>query len=138
MIKHVKEFRRPVCAEPRDHATRMETLICCTNCLPGAEPNVTPQQTKNVIFDSFQVKWKQNWIRAGKGLVTNALAELAQFVANKQSFAKDKDKGKKKDGDGDKTKESHREGGRGKSGRKRQDREGGGGGRGGNHRDNKC
>jgi hypothetical protein len=122
MIKHVKEFGRPIYAKPRDHATRMETLVCHTNRLPGMEPNVTPQQTKNVIFDPFPVKWKQNWTGAGKSLVTNALAELVQFVANKQSFAVDKDKGKKKDGEGDKTKESCHDGGRGKGGRKRRDR----------------
>jgi hypothetical protein len=73
MIKHVKEFRSPICAKPRDHATRMETLVRCMNCLSGAEPNITPQQTKNVIFDSFPAKWKQNWICAGESLVTNNL-----------------------------------------------------------------
>jgi hypothetical protein len=137
MIKHVKEFGRPIYAKPQDHATRMETLVCCTNRLPGTEPNVTPQQTKNMIFGSFPVKWKQNWICAGKSLVTNTLAEQVQFMANEQSFADNKDKGKKKDGKGDKTKESYRNGGRGKGGRKRQDRKGGRGGCGGNHPDNK-
>jgi uncharacterized low-complexity protein len=107
----------------------METLGCCTNCLPGAEPNVTPQQTKNMIFDS-------------KSLVTNALAELAQFMANEQSFANDKDKGKKKEGNGNKTKESHCGGshnrGCGKGRRKRQDCKDGRGVCGGNHQDDKC
>jgi hypothetical protein len=143
MIKYLKDFRRPMHTKPRDHATRIETLIRYTNRLPGTEPNITLQQTKNMIFESFPVAWRQSWIRAGKSLVTNTLAELVQFMANEQSFADDKDKIKKKDGSGNKTKESYRNGnhqggrsGRG-GGRKRRDREGGRGGRGGNHRDNK-
>jgi hypothetical protein len=126
MVKHVKELQRPVHAEPRDHTTRMETLVRCTNRLPGAEPNITPQRTKNMIFASFPVKCS----------VTNALAELVRFMANEQSFADDEDNGKKKDGDGDKSKESHHDGGCGKGGRKCRDREGGHGGRGVDHRDN--
>jgi hypothetical protein len=124
-------------AKPRDHATRIETLIRYTNRLPGTEPDIAPQQMKNVIFESFPVAWRQSWIRAGKSLVTNTLAELVQFMANEQSFADDKDKIKKKDGSGNKTKESHRDGnhqeGRGQGGRKRRDRKSGRGGRGGNH-----
>jgi hypothetical protein len=144
MIKHLKDFRHPMHVKPWDHATQIETLICCTNCLPGAEDDVTTQQTKNVIFESFPVAWRQSWIRAGKSLVTNALAELVQFMANKQSFAHNKDKIKKKDGSGNKTKESHRgdrdrshQWGRGRDGSKRQDRESGRGGRGSDNRDNK-
>jgi hypothetical protein len=36
MIKCLKNFQRPAHTKPQDHATRTETLICCTNCLPGA------------------------------------------------------------------------------------------------------
>jgi hypothetical protein len=75
MIKYLKDFHRPVHTKPRDHATRMETLVRYTNRLPGTEPDITPQQTKNMIFESFPVTWKQSWIRAGKSLVTNTLAE---------------------------------------------------------------
>jgi hypothetical protein len=88
----------------------METRVRCTNRLPGAEPDVTPQQTKNGIFDSSPAKWKQGWIRAGKSSVTNALAEPAQLMTNEQSFAGDEDEGKKKEGDGNKRKESCRDG----------------------------
>jgi hypothetical protein len=58
MIKCLKDFRRPAHAKPRDHTTRIETLIRCRNCLPGAEPDGTPQQTKNMIFESFPVSWE--------------------------------------------------------------------------------
>jgi hypothetical protein len=54
MIKHLKDFQRPIHAKPQDHASRIETLIRHTNHLPGAEPNVAPQQTKNVILNHFQ------------------------------------------------------------------------------------
>jgi hypothetical protein len=142
MIKYLKEFRRPMHTKSRDHATRIETLIRYTNRLPGTEPDITPQQTRNIIFESFPVAWRQSWIRAGKSLVTNTLAELVQFMANEQSFADDKDKSKKKESSGNKTKESQNDGshqgGRGRGGnKKRRNRDSGRGGRGGNHRDNK-
>jgi hypothetical protein len=74
--------------KPQDHATRIETLIRCTNPLPGTEPDLTPLQAKkNMFFESFPAKWRQNWIHAGKSLVTDALAELVQFMANEQLFA---------------------------------------------------
>jgi hypothetical protein len=137
MIKHLKDFRRPMHVEPRDHATRIETLIRHANRLPGAEPDLTPQQAKNLIFESFPMKWRQNWIRAGKSLVTNTLAELVQFMANEQSFADKKDKIKKKEGNGNKTinRDRSNQGGRGRGNGERRD--GGRGGRGGN-RDGKC
>jgi len=111
MIECLKDFRRPIHAKPQDHATRIETLIRHTNRLPGTEPNVTPQQMKSVIFESFPVTWRQSWVRAGKNLVTNTLAELVQLMANEQSFADDKKKSRKKDGggNGNKTKEHHRD-----------------------------
>jgi hypothetical protein len=69
MIKCLKDFRRPMHVKPRDHATRIETLARCTNRLPGTEPDLAPQQAKNLIFESFPLKWRQNWIRAGESLV---------------------------------------------------------------------
>jgi hypothetical protein len=145
MIKYLKDFHRPVHTKPRDHATRMETLIRYTNRLPGTEPDITPQQTKNMIFESFPVTWRQSWIRAGKSLVTNTLAELVQFMANEQSFADEKDKSKKRDSSGNKKTDFHRGGrnrnfqpGRGRGGNRRRDREAGrGGGRNDNERESK-
>ena len=139
MIKYLKDFRRPIHAKPRDHATRVETLIRYTNRLPGTEPNITPQQMKNMIFESFPMTWRQSWIRAGKSLVTNTLPELVQFMANEQSFADEKDENKKKEGGGNKKEHcrdrSHQRGcGQGGNKRRDQDR----GGRGGNNKDNKC
>jgi hypothetical protein len=62
---------------------------------------------KNVIFETFPVTWRQSWICAGRSLVTNTLAELVQFIANKQSFADEQDKIKKKEGGGNKTDDFH-------------------------------
>jgi len=129
VIKHLKDFRRPAHAKPRDRATRAETLVRCTNHLPGAEPNITPQQMKSMIFESFPVTWRQSWIRAGESSVTNTLPELAQFMANEQSFADERDESKKKEGGGNKKEHcrdrSHQRG-RGRGGNKRRDQDRGG------------
>jgi hypothetical protein len=50
MIKHLKDFCCPMNVKPRDHATRIEILIRHRNRLPGTEPDLTPQQAKNMIF----------------------------------------------------------------------------------------
>ena len=140
MIKYLKSFHRPVHTKPREHATRMETLIRYTNRLPGTEPNITAQQTKNIICESFPLTWRQSWIRSGKSLVNNTLAELVQFMANEQTFADEKDKtNKKKDGNGNNNKDFHRNNrdrnnqGRGRNGNNR----GRGRGRGNYDRSNK-
>jgi hypothetical protein len=129
----LKDFRCPVHTKPRYQTTRMETLIRYMNCLPGTDLDITPHQTKNMIFESFPVTWRQSWIRAGKSLVTNTLAEMVQSMANEQSFADEKDKSKKRDKSGrNKKTDFHRVGrnrnyrpGRGRGGNRHQYREAG-------------
>jgi hypothetical protein len=103
MIDYLKELRRPIKVTPRDHSNRMETLVRYTNLLPGTEPNVTVQQTKNMIFKTFPETWQQNWIRSGKNLVTDSLATLVQYMSNEKNFADKRDVDKKGKGKNDTT-----------------------------------
>jgi hypothetical protein len=94
MIDYLKELCRPVKVSPRNHSNRKETLVRYTSLLPGTDPDVTAQQTNNMIFLTFPKTWQQNWICSGKSLVTDYLAPLVQYMSN-ENFADKRDVDKK-------------------------------------------
>ena len=118
MIKYLPTIKKPFSADTRTHVDRMETLFRYTNKLPGAEPPLTEQQQKNIIFDTFPVDWRQNYIRAGKDVRTDTTPQLVQHMSNEKSFAdqkKDSMSGKKRKAeDGDKGPSRMRGGGQDK------------------------
>jgi hypothetical protein len=87
MFKYLPTCRKPRDTEPRTHVDRMEMLMRYSNVLPGTEPALNPQQKKNLIFETFPVKWRQNYIRAGKSVTTDSLADIVQYMSNEKGFA---------------------------------------------------
>jgi hypothetical protein len=92
MIKYLPTCRKPRDAEPRTHVDSMETLMRYANMLPGTELALNEQQKKNLIFEIFPVKWRQNYIRAGKSIATDYLAEIFQYMSNEKGIADVDDK----------------------------------------------
>jgi hypothetical protein len=76
MFKYLPTCCKPRDIEPRTHVDRMETLMRYSNVLIGTEPALNPQQKKNLIFETFPVKWRQNYIRAGKSVTTDYFADI--------------------------------------------------------------
>jgi hypothetical protein len=44
------------------------------------EPDIAPQQTKNVIFELFPVTWRQSWIRAGNSKALLFLLTMQMLI----------------------------------------------------------
>ena len=55
--------------------------------LTGTEPTLNDQQRKNLIFETFPITWRQNYIRSGKSLQTDSLADIVQYMGNEKGFA---------------------------------------------------
>ena len=86
MIKYLPTIEKEVSCDIRTHVDRMETLCRYTNKLPGAEPILTEQQQKNIVFDAFPVDWRQSYIRVGKDLRADTMVQLIQFMSNEANF----------------------------------------------------
>ena len=56
MFVYLRKFTKPFSIAAGIHADRMEILIKYGNKLPGKEPEMTDDQKKGVIFESFPVK----------------------------------------------------------------------------------
>ena len=87
MIKYLPTCKKAREAEPCTHLDQMETLIQYTNMLPGTEPTFTDQQRKNLIFETFPIAWRQNYIQSGKSLQMDLLADIVQYMGNEKGFA---------------------------------------------------
>lgn len=96
MFKYIRTLTKPRDVEPAIHADRMETLIRYANQLNGTEPRLTDDQKKNIIFDTFPVKWKQNYIRSGRAVATDELADIVQYMGNEKSFSDNKEENDRK------------------------------------------
>lgn len=77
------------------------------SCLK-ATPRLTEQQKKDILFETYPIKWKQNYVRAGKNVRTDTMAQIVTYMENEKSFAaKEHEAGKKR-----KSTESKKQGGK--------------------------
>ena len=91
MITYLRALKRPVGEDPDEFANRMQTLARYANKLPGIEPQLTEDQIKVIIFNSFPEDWRTAYIRADKSLSTEPLTKILQFMKNEKGFADKKD-----------------------------------------------
>ena len=103
MFEYLKSFSKPHYDSPRDYADRMVLMIRHANKLPGTEPLLNEQQSKNIIFQGVPMTWKQNYIRAGKDVATDTLEEILQYMSNEKGFS-DQRSGNKNEDDSKKRK----------------------------------
>ena len=92
-----KYLRSQACHKPRnttpgDHAERLETLIRYTNKLPGNEPLLTNEQTKDIIFTSFPDKWQQHYGKLRRKIAEDSLEDIVGFMKDEKHFADEEDK----------------------------------------------
>eukprot|EP00957_Ditylum_brightwellii_P130062 9920234-Ditylum_brightwellii.AAC.1 len=55
---------------------------------------MNPDQVKKMVFDQHPESWRKHYIRSGKSIQTDLLAEIVQFMFNKKGFA-DREEDKK-------------------------------------------
>jgi hypothetical protein len=74
-------------ASTLDHSSRMLTLACYGNKLPGTEPPLNDEQIKKCIFHSFPLLWQQQYIHSGQCVANTPLSDIIEFMSNEKLFA---------------------------------------------------
>eukprot|EP00957_Ditylum_brightwellii_P017718 1334928-Ditylum_brightwellii.AAC.1 len=61
---------------PQEYADCIKTMVRYINKLPGMLPNINLDSTKELIFKQHPESWRETYVRAGKNLATDSVADI--------------------------------------------------------------
>ena len=69
-----------------DHCNRMQTMMQRVNRLPGIEPNIGGNKSKQLIFRSLPDKYKRSCLESGYVVVDETLVSIVRYKDQQKNF----------------------------------------------------
>mmetsp|Transcript_4341 Transcript_4341/g.7586 ORF Transcript_4341/g.7586 Transcript_4341/m.7586 type:complete len:389 (-) Transcript_4341:112-1278(-) len=90
------QVTKPRNVMPNEHVVRVQEMITVANKLPGTEPRINDQQSKNIIFGTFIFAWRADYRRAKRDLGTDSLTDIVTYMTILKGLDARKDASAKK------------------------------------------
>jgi len=99
LMEYIKEeCKKPRKVDPGVHASRVETLCRYANRLQGTTTQLTEEQIKKLIFESFPDTWQNDYLKSHRQLVNDTIDQVVGYMNLCKSIADDDEekRGKKR------------------------------------------
>ena len=121
LIAYLKtdECRKKRKIDPGVHASRIETLCRYANRLNGTEQELTDDQIKKIVFETFPNKWQNDYKKSNRDFAADTITNIVSYMNLCKGIADDEEETR-----GKKRKAEHIRGGGENSDKKNQNKKG--------------